>query len=222
MQVRDVMVYGAVTIEAAASVSDAAALMAKEDVGMLVVGGESKVEGVITDRDLLVRCVGEGEMPDSRSVGEYMSSPAVTIGPEVDLMDAAHMLREKNVQRMPVTQGGKLIGVISYTDIAQSFGRVMNDLMFGAGEVRHMPAAVMVGHVVHYYNHVGAAVLDLVMPLHKGDHLRLVGHTTSFKQVAGSMEIGHKPVTAAFPGDDVAMRVERRVRAGDRVYKVPE
>jgi len=222
MQVKDVMVYGAVMIEPTSSVADAATLMAKEDVGMLIVGNESNVEGVITDRDLLVRCLGEGEMPDTRSVGEYLSAPALTIDPDADLMDAAHMLREKSVQRLPVVQEGKLAGVVSYTDIAQSFGRVMGDLMFGAGEVRHMPAAVMVGHVNHYFNHLGVAAMDLSMPVHKGDNLRIVGHSTNFKQKVGSMEIDHKTVTAAFPGDDVAMKLDRRVRSGDRVYRTPE
>ena len=221
MQVRDVMVYGAVTIGPGSSVADAAELMAREDVGMLVVGTERKVEGVITDRDLLVRCVGSGEMPDSRSVGEYMSAPAVTIDTMADVIDVARVLREKSVQRLPVVEAGKLVGVISYTDIAQSLGQVMHDLMFGAGEIRRNPASVQVGWVTHFYNHLGVAVLNVLLPIHKGDTLHIAGHSTNFEQKVKSMQIDHNEVTAAFPGDDLALKVNGRVRSGDRVYKVP-
>ncbi len=220
MRVKDVMVYGAVMIEPTASVADAAALMAQEDVGMLVVGKGDRAEGVITDRDLLVRCVGQGEMPDSRSVSEYLSSPIVGIDPDEDLVVASHLMREKHIQRLPVVENGDLKGVISYTDIAQSFGQVMYDLMFGAGEVRQMPAAMQVGRVTHYYNHQGVAVVDLSAPLHKGDAIRFVGKTTNFKQTAESMEIDHKAVSNAFPGDDLAVKVDSRVRSGDRLYRI--
>ena len=221
MQVRDVMVYGAVTIDAGASVAEAAQLMAHEDVGMLVIGTDQKVLGVITDRDLLVKCVGSGDMPDSRSVGEFMSAPAVTIGTTADVIDVARVLREKSIQRLPVVDGGKLVGVVSYTDIAQSLGQVMHDLMFGAGEVRRNPGAVQVGWVTHFYNHLGVAVLNLQMPIHNGDMLHVAGHSTNFEQMAKSMQIDHREVTAAFPGDDLALKVNGIVRSGDRVYKVP-
>lgn len=220
MRVKDVMVYGAIMIEPTASVADAAGLMAEEDVGMLVVGKGDKAEGVITDRDLLVRCVGQGEMPDSRLVSEYLSSPVMGIEPDEDLVVASHTMREQHVQRLPVIENGKLLGVVSYTDIAQSFGQVMYDLMFGAGEVRQMPAAMQVGRVTHYYNHQGVAVVDLNAPVHKGDTIRIVGHATNFKQTAESMEIDHKPITDAFPGDDVAIKVTSRVRSGDRLYRI--
>ena len=221
MQVRDVMVYGAVTIDPGASVAEAAELMAREDVGMLVIGTDQKVLGVITDRDLLVKCVGSGEMPDSRSVGEFMSAPAVTTGTMVDVVDAAHVLREKSIQRLPVVDGGKLVGVVSYTDIAQSLGQVMHDILFGAGAVRRNPGSVLVGWVTHFYNHLGVAVLNVQMPIHKGDVLHIAGHSTNFEQKVKSMQIDHREVTAAFPGDDLALKVNGRVRSGDRVYKVP-
>lgn len=220
MRVKDVMVYGAVMIEPTASVADAAALMAQEDVGMLVVGKGDRAEGVITDRDLLVRCVGQGEMADSRLVSEYLSSPVLTISPDEDLVVASQMMREKHIQRLPVVENGDLKGVISYTDIAQSFGQVMYDLMFGAGEVRQMPAAMQVGRVTHYYNHQGVAVVGLSAPVHRGDTVRFVGKSTNFKQTVDSMEIDHKPIKDAFPGDDLAIKVDSRVRSGDRIYRI--
>lgn len=220
MKVKDVMVYGAVMIEPSASVADAAGLMAQEDVGMLVVGRGDAAEGVITDRDLLIRCVGEGEMPDSRRVSEYLNAPILSVEPDTDVVDASHLMREKRVRRLPVIKAGKLLGVISHTDITQSFGQIMYDLMYSSGEIRHLPAAALTGSVTHYYSQGGVAVVDLNAPVHKGDSIHFVGHTTDFGQVIGSMEIDHKPVTAAFPEDDVAIKVDSRVRSGDRLYRV--
>lgn len=220
MKVKDVMVYGAVMIEPSASVADAAALMAQEDVGMLVVGRGDTAEGVITDRDLLVRCIGAGEMPDSRIVAEYLTAPVLAVEPDADVINASHLMREKHVRRLPVIKDGKLLGVISHTDITQSFGQVMYDLMYSSGEIRHMPAAAMVGNVTHYFNHSGVAVVDLIAPVRKGDNVHFVGYTTDFGQIIASMEIDHRSVTDAFPGDDLAVKVESRVRSGDRIYRM--
>ena len=83
-----------------------------------------------------------------------------------------------------------------------------------------MPAAMQVGRVTHYYSHRGVALLALIAPVHKGDTLRIVGHTTNFKRNAESIEIDHKPIADAFLGDDVAIKVTSRVRSGDRLYRI--
>ena len=62
--------------------------------------------------------------------------------------------------------------------------------------------------------------MDLTAPVHKGDNVHFVGHTTDFDQVVDSIEIDHKTVTGAFPGDDLAIKVESRVRTGDRLYRM--
>ena len=56
--------------------------------------------------------------------------------------------------------------------------------------------------------------------MHKGDTIRFVGHTTNFKQTADSLEIEHRPISDAFPGDDAAIKVTSRVRSGDRLYRI--
>lgn len=219
MQVKDVMVHGAVTIDSDASVADAACLMHDQDVGMLIAMKDDRASGVVTDRDLLVKCIGAGDMPDSRPLRAYMSSPVISITPESDVMDAARLLRNKRIQRLAVEDGGVLLGVVSYTDISQAVGQMMHDLMFGAGQVRRVPSAIEVGRVVHYYNKLGVAVLDLDVPIHKGDTLHFAGRATDFSQPLESMEINHKQVDDAFVNDDVAVQVNGRVRTGDRVYK---
>ena len=77
-----------------------------------------------------------------------------------------------------------------------------------------------IGTVTHYFAEpeVGAIALD--GELETGDTVAFRGATTDFSQRVDSMEVDHQAVEAAFPGDEVAVKVERRVREGDEVYRV--
>ena len=77
-----------------------------------------------------------------------------------------------------------------------------------------------VGTVTHYFDHINVAVLSLSEAIGLGDSLHFLGHATDFKQEVRSMQIDHKAVEAAKPGDDVAIQVAQRVRPNDSVFKV--
>jgi len=77
-----------------------------------------------------------------------------------------------------------------------------------------------VGKVTHYFDHINVAVLALSEAIRIGDSLHFLGHATDFKQEVKSMQIEHKAVDAAKPGDDVALQVAQRVRPNDAVFKV--
>ncbi len=81
-------------------------------------------------------------------------------------------------------------------------------------------AEVKIGEVTHYYSKIGVAVLDLGDAIAIGDVIHVLGHTTDFEQVVRSLQIDHKPVERAEAGQDVALKVAKRVRKGDRVFKV--
>ena len=76
---------------------------------------------------------------------------------------------------------------------------------------------VLVGEVRHYFSKVGVAVLDLTGPLHEGDTVHIVGHTTDIEEPVESMEVEHRHIDVAMPGDDVALKAVGKVREGDRV-----
>ncbi len=78
---------------------------------------------------------------------------------------------------------------------------------------------ILVGKVTHYFSRIGVAVLDLQSPLTDGDELHIVGPVTEVEGSVESMEIQHRHVGRAFPGDDVALKVNGQVREGDQVYK---
>ncbi len=78
---------------------------------------------------------------------------------------------------------------------------------------------ILIGEVTHYFNKVGAAVLNLSVGIVVGDKIHITGHTTDFNQEVTSLQIEHQGVGEANPGDDVALKVIEPVRHGDRVFK---
>jgi len=77
-----------------------------------------------------------------------------------------------------------------------------------------------IGQIIHFYNRISVAVLDLADTLSFGDKIHITGHTTDFIQKVNSMEIDHQKVESAGPEDEVALKVIEPVRDGDTIYKI--
>jgi len=77
-----------------------------------------------------------------------------------------------------------------------------------------------IGKVTHYFTKIGVAVIELTGKLSVGDRIFIQGSTTDLEQAVASMQIEHKNVAAAQSSQSIGLKVERRVREGDRVYKV--
>ena len=77
-----------------------------------------------------------------------------------------------------------------------------------------------VGKVTHYFDHLSVAVMALTEKIEVGDTLHFLGHSTDFKQQVTSMQIEHKSVESAKPGEDVAIKVDQRVHPNDAIFKV--
>ena len=85
-----------------------------------------------------------------------------------------------------------------------------------------MDDGVRVGSVTHYFTKIGVAVLELTDSINVGDRLHFLGKHTDFPQTVGSMQIDHEPVEQADKGNDVAMKVDQRVRRGDSVFRLTD
>ena len=81
---------------------------------------------------------------------------------------------------------------------------------------------LLIGTVSHYYGKIEVAAIRLETPLHAGDLVRIAGHTTDLEQTIESMEVDHRDVDAAEVGEEVAIKVVGKVRAGDKVYRQPQ
>jgi len=79
-----------------------------------------------------------------------------------------------------------------------------------------------IGQITHYFDHINVAVLKFTESLHTGDTVHILGHSTDFKQEVASLQIEHKPVEEAKPGDDVALKVSQRVHVHDKVFKLTD
>jgi len=84
-----------------------------------------------------------------------------------------------------------------------------------------MPGEVRVGVVSHYYGHLSVAAVRLEAALSVGQTIRVLGHTSDFRQRVESMQIEREPVSEALPGDEIGLKVVQHARDNDVVYRVP-
>jgi CBS domain-containing protein len=94
-----------------------------------VVDGEA-AEGIVTDRDIVIRGVAEGADPDTTRLGQVVSAGLVSAAPDDPVERAVELMREKAVRRIPVLEGGKPVGVLSLGDlaVARDAGSVLADI----------------------------------------------------------------------------------------------
>lgn len=119
MFVRDVMTPSPATCSAYAPIRDVASLMVAHSCGEIPVCEGERVVGVITDRDITCRVVAAGRNPADLIARDVMTHLVVTIDSEETLDDAIDMMRLEKITRLPVTdKSGKLVGMLSHTDIA--------------------------------------------------------------------------------------------------------
>lgn len=121
MIIRDLMTPSTVSVTTDESVAHAARLMARHNVGSLPVRGESgRLCGIVTDRDLVVRCLAAGEDPRHTSVSTVMSPQVTTAKPEDSLAHGAAVMAKRQVRRLPIVdRSGRLCGMLSLSDVAK-------------------------------------------------------------------------------------------------------
>lgn len=122
MNIRDVMTPNPRTISPDDSIQNAARVMRDEDTGVVPVVENGRTVGVVTDRDIVVRAVADGDQPD-RPVRQIISSPLVSVSPDMSTQEAAELMGEHQVRRLPVIENDHLVGIVSIGDLAVKEGR---------------------------------------------------------------------------------------------------
>jgi CBS domain-containing protein len=103
------------------SLVEAARLLRDLDVGALPICGEDgRMKGMLTDRDIVVKCLAEGGDPSSTTAGSLGDGKPITIGADDDVREALRVMQDAQVRRLPVIDGHDLVGIISQADIARS------------------------------------------------------------------------------------------------------
>lgn len=121
MKVKDVMTHRAIRVGPEEPAAVAARMLARYNVGALPVCDENgKICGMITDRDIVLRCVASDRNPEKVPVRHIMTSRVVTVNSEMSLSAAAEKMAREQVRRLPVEEQGRLCGMLSLGDLANT------------------------------------------------------------------------------------------------------
>lgn len=116
-KVREVMSSEPVALQHDTSLQDAARQMREFDIGDVLVVQGDQLQGLLTDRDIVIRAVAEGQQ-SGQTIGEICSPDVYFIGPDDDVDDAVQLMRDQAIRRIPVVNGGAPIGMLSIGDLA--------------------------------------------------------------------------------------------------------
>jgi len=115
------MVRNVITLQTDASVYDAVKLLNKNKIGCLViVRQDNEIVGILTERDLLERVLEKCRNPKETKVLEIMTRNVISGTPDMDLLEAARLMFKIKVKKLPITDGNRLVGIITLTDIART------------------------------------------------------------------------------------------------------
>lgn len=119
MKVREIMSSGVIRIHPEECVAVAARQLAHHNIGaMPVCGNDGRLLGMVTDRDLVIRCLASNRSPEKTKVREVMTGAVVSAAPDMEAAVAANLMGHKQIRRLPVVENGRLCGMVSLSDLA--------------------------------------------------------------------------------------------------------
>lgn len=119
MLVREIMTTRIVSVEPSSTVKDAALLMNRHNIGAVPVVDNGSVRGMLTDRDIVLRCVAENRDAGTLKVSDICSHGAVSVSPSQNVSEAINLMATEQVRRLPVVDNGHIVGMLSFADIAR-------------------------------------------------------------------------------------------------------
>lgn len=142
MKVRDAMTERVAAATPDTTLREIAGMMKAGDTGAIPVVDDGELLGIVTDRDIVLRCVAEGHDSSEITAEEIVSEDPETIDPESDLDEAIQLMAMKQIRRLPVVDKGQLVGMLSIGDIAvkrgdpEETGRALKDVSQGVKNSR--------------------------------------------------------------------------------------
>jgi len=120
MDVKDFMVKEVITVNPDTKIRDAVELMNKNEIGCLVVTRKGKPVGIMTERDVLKKIVCRSKNPEQARVSEIMSKPLTVGRVDMDWREAAKLMLDQNIKKLPILDGEKLVGLVTLSDIVRA------------------------------------------------------------------------------------------------------
>ncbi len=120
MTIGEIMNADVVSVAPDESVRSAARLMSRHNIGALPVCAEGgRLRGIVTDRDIVLRCVAGDADPGELPVSEIMTRAIISAGPDEDVAAAAGRMADGQVRRIPVVEHGRVVGMVALGDLAR-------------------------------------------------------------------------------------------------------
>ena len=121
MKVQEVMTPKVIRISPEETAAVAARTLTHYNIGVLpVCGGDGNVCGMLTDRDIVTRCLATGHRPEDTPVRAIMTNTVISARPDMDVTVAASLMARRQVRRLPVVESGRLCGMISLGDLSRN------------------------------------------------------------------------------------------------------
>lgn len=118
MKVKDIMSKEIASVNSEDSIERAAQLMKQYNVGSIPVCSQDKVIGIVTDRDITLRSVADGQDIQNQKVKDVMTAEPALGNPEMNVHDAARIMSEKQIRRLPIVDNNSLVGIVALGDIS--------------------------------------------------------------------------------------------------------
>lgn len=118
MKIKEIMSKDVACLNQEDSIEKAAQLMKQYNVGSIPVCSNNMITGIVTDRDIALRSVASGQDSEQRKVSDIMTSNPIVGSPEMDVHDAAKIMSEEQIRRLPIVENNILVGIVSLGDIS--------------------------------------------------------------------------------------------------------
>lgn len=118
MKVRDIMTTEIASLNTDDTIERAAQLMKQYDVGSIPVCNQNKIIGIVTDRDIAVRCVASGQDTRQQKVQDIMTANPVVGNPDMNVDDVAKLMSTRKIRRLPIVDNNSLVGIVALGDIS--------------------------------------------------------------------------------------------------------
>ena len=122
-KVKDVMTKKVVCLETKSSIVKAAKLMEEKGIGSVLITEKGKAAGIVTERDIITKCVAKGMDPNKVNVEVVMSTPLVSVDQDGRGDDAAKLMVSKMIRRLPIIDNGEIIGMLTSTDLIRNVAK---------------------------------------------------------------------------------------------------
>jgi CBS domain-containing protein len=116
-KVRDIMTKNVVKSDKDSTIYDLARLMDQNRIGCIVIAEDDKPIGIVTERDIITKCLAKEMNPREVKAKDIMSSPVITIEPDAEMLEAAKVMVSRMIRRLPVVENNKLVGIITTSDM---------------------------------------------------------------------------------------------------------